>query len=74
MSMSFPHLRWAAWLGALFLTASLPADCLAGVAGADGARGQSVPSVHPRPGSTGAPNSAASGRGRHLVLQVRGSS
>jgi hypothetical protein len=50
----------AALLGALFVVASLPAATLAGVAGGSRESTQPDPSIRP-------------GRGRQLVLQIRGS-
>ncbi len=64
--------RPVAWLGALLLAASLPAGSLASVPGTSGGSQQQGPSVRAARASTGAPN-IATGRGRRLVLQVRGS-
>jgi hypothetical protein len=69
MNVISPRLRRAALLGVLLLPASLPAGGLAAVGGASGGYGPPGPSAGR--GHDGAPRPV--GRGRRLVLQVRGS-
>jgi hypothetical protein len=68
MNVISPHLRRAALLGALLLGASPSADAPAAVGSASGGYGPPGPSAGP--GHDGA---RPGGRGRRLVLQVRGS-